>query len=179
MGVVVCVGGLLYIFSCIIITLSAVFFMSNVFRICFGFMSLVGGSYALAAASTYEGGSFRTTLGVGVESYARSGVFVHAGIVSNDTYAAVGATASIEDDQARRRVASSVTRRAELLVDAGLRSALESSASLYFDYGASARFLLRSHTSPATYTLAGVVGLSQHLSSHSLLSFHQLPFLQF
>ena len=146
--------------------------MSNVFRICFGFMSLVGGSYALAAASAYEGGSFRTTLGVGVESYTRPGMYVQAGMVSNRTYAAVGATAHIDDEQGD----PTSSRRAELIAEAGLRNALESSASLYFDYGASARLWVQNDRSPASYTLAGVVGLSQHLSNHSLLSFRVAPF---
>ena len=56
--------------------------MSKVFRVCFGLVSLIGGAYALAA----EGGSFRTTLGLGMESNMSSGMHAVVGIVSEDYY---------------------------------------------------------------------------------------------
>ena len=156
--------------------------MSNVFRVCFGLVSLLGGSYALAAAPTYEGGSFRTTLGVGVESTpSSSGMHAVVGMVSKDYYASLGGSVSLHEDRADQisvvqlPIVSQITGY-DLKLDVGMRMHLEHAADLYFDYGLTGRtkFAQKGY-GPDAYGIGASVGLSKDLSKHSMLSFHIQP----
>lgn len=114
------------------------------------------------------GGKSRTIMGVGLESYGWLGMHAVAGIISHSFYTYGGVAYDID-------YKDEVDRCLELFSSTGMRYVLEASSSLYIDYGMAVRFLGRD-SGANRYTLAATIGLSKHLSYHSLLSFQIAPF---